>query len=572
MPNWNENELTITGPDVNKILETIRSQSGEDEDVRFLDFNTIIPYPQMYRDMDKRAEEYREKLNAIANDDPHRKQKLEALGVEYGVEPGAPWIKDGYNSGGYEWCCDNWGCYDDQTEVLTVDGWKLFSDVHPDDEFFTLNEAGHIELHKSLGYVEKPYSGTMYHFKTRLLDIKVSPDHNMYVTTPRTKIYRFISAKDIPYCRVKFKQNGVWQGVEKDEFVLPVEKRALRTFKERHLCMDDFLEFLGYFLSEGSLNKHPCKRGGHQYFVRITQQKPDSRAKMIECIKRLNFKTYFHKRDIIINDFQLYLYLEQFGHAQEKYIPKDIKGLSSRQLKILLDALVLGDGTRVKSGGFLYYTTSRRLANDMQEIGLKVGTITSLSVDDRVGTVTKYGRRRNHKCYIISYYSNSDKVGSEVNRHQIVKAPYQGNIYCVIVPNHTLFVRRNGKVVWCGNTKWNGTGVHLTTRADASKPLHKTSKCGYCQTVPKTETMVVLTCRQCGSPLPDAEPIQAFLEFDTAWSPPIPVIEKLASMFPDHTFELKYFEGGMGFSGHVRWSEGIEEFHHQYDYDGPRGG
>ena len=90
--------------------------------------------------------------------------------------------------------------------------------------------------------------------------------------------------------------------------------------------------------------------------------------------------------------------------------------------------------------------------------------------------------------------------------------------------------------------------------------------------VHKTETMVILTCQQCGSPLPDAEPIQAFLEFDTAWSPPIPVIEKLASMFPDHTFELKYFEGGIGFSGHARWSEGIEEFHHQYEYDGPRGG
>jgi len=25
MPDWTENELTITGPDVNKVLETIRS-------------------------------------------------------------------------------------------------------------------------------------------------------------------------------------------------------------------------------------------------------------------------------------------------------------------------------------------------------------------------------------------------------------------------------------------------------------------------------------------------------------------------------------------------------------------
>lgn len=572
MPNWTENELTITGPDVNKVLEAIRSNDIPDQDKRILDFNRIIPYPQVYRDLDKRAEEYREKFANIEKDDPDRQQKLAALGAEYGVDPGMPWIADGFNSGGYEWCCDNWGCYDDQTEVLTIDGWKLFKDVRSNDEFFTLNQAGYLELHKSLGYVEKPYSGLMYHFKTKLIDVKVSPDHNMYVTTPRTKIYRFISAKDIPYCRVKLKQTGIWQGVEKNEHVLPTEKRALRTFQERRLHMDDFLEFLGYFLSEGSLNKRPCKRGGYQYYVRITQKKPDSRAKMIDCINRLNFKTYFKKLDIIINDFQLYLYLEQFGHAHEKYIPKDIKGLSSRQLKILLDALVLGDGTRVKSGGFLYYTTSRQLANDMQEIGLKVGAITSLSVDDRVGTVTKYGSRRNHKCYVISFYANSDKVGSEVNRHQIVKVPYQGSIYCVIVPNHTLFVRRNGKVVWCGNTKWNGNRVHLTTHADSSKPLRKTSKCAYCGTIHKTEAMIILTCQQCGSPIPDIEPIQAFLEFDTAWSPPLSVIAKLATMFPDHIFELKYFEGGMGFSGHARWSEGNEEFHHQYEYSGPRGG
>jgi hypothetical protein len=76
MPNWNENELTITGPDVNKVLETIRSQSREDDDPRLFDFNTIIPYPQIYRDMDRRAEEYREKLHSIAKEDPDRTQKL----------------------------------------------------------------------------------------------------------------------------------------------------------------------------------------------------------------------------------------------------------------------------------------------------------------------------------------------------------------------------------------------------------------------------------------------------------------------------------------------------------------
>jgi len=106
MPNWAENDLTITGPDVQKVLTAIRSES--DEDARILDFNRIIPYPQQYKELDQRSNEYQEKFLAIEKDDPDRQSKLEALAAEYGVEPGAPWIKDGYNSGGYEWTCDHW--------------------------------------------------------------------------------------------------------------------------------------------------------------------------------------------------------------------------------------------------------------------------------------------------------------------------------------------------------------------------------------------------------------------------------------------------------------------------------
>ncbi|GAB1469405.1 hypothetical protein MASR2M66_02810 [Chloroflexota bacterium] len=573
MPNWAENELTITGPDVQKILNTICSESSADDEARTLDFDKIIPYPKIYKELDQRSNEYQEKFLAIAKDDPERQDKLNALAAEYGVEPGTPWLKDGFNSGGYDWCCENWGCYDDKTEVLTRDGWKYFREVTPDDEFFTINKDGVIEIHKSLGYIEKPYSGTMFHFKTRLMDIMVSPDHSMYVTSPRGKTYQFVDAKDISYCRVKIKQTGVWNGIERDKFVLPAERRANRTFQERHLCMDDFLEFLGYYLSEGSLNKRSCKRGGYQYYVRITQHKQENRSKIIECVNRLQLKMYDYGKDITINDFQLYLYLERLGYSFEKYIPRDIKDLSARQLRILLDALMLGDGTKTKSGGLFYYTTSNKLADDMQEIGLKVEKIASISIDDRQGTISSSGHKYNHPCKIISFYSNSNKVGSCVLKKQITKEFYDGWIYCVVVPNHTLFVRRNGKVAWCGNTKWNARGISLTTRKDNSKePSRKTVQCSFCQTVNNTEHMTVWVCQQCGSPLPDSQPLLAFMEFDTAWSPPIPVIEKLASMFSDHAFELKYFEGGMGFSGHARWSEGVEQFHHQYDYDGPRGG
>ncbi len=60
--------------------------------------------------------------------------------------------------------------------------------------------------------------------------------------------------------------------------------------------------------------------------------------------------------------------------------------------------------------------------------------------------------------------------------------------------------------------------------------------------------------------------------FDTAWSPPIPVVSKLASMFPELSFTLRYFEGGMGFKGTVIYKHGVEVSDVESDYNGRRGG
>jgi hypothetical protein len=37
------------------------------------------------------------------------------------------------------------------------------------------------------------------------------------------------------------------------------------------------------------------------------------------------------------------------------------------------------------------------------------------------------------------------------------KVKYQGKVYCVTVPNGIIYVRRNGKGVWTGNS-WNSGG------------------------------------------------------------------------------------------------------------------
>jgi dihydropteroate synthase len=47
----------------------------------------------------------------------------------------------------------------------------------------------------------------------------------------------------------------------------------------------------------------------------------------------------------------------------------------------------------------------------------------------------------------------------------------------------------------------------------------------------------------------------AMIEFYTAWSPPIPIIKKLAELHKDFVFKLEYYEEGVAFRGAAtaRW-------------------
>jgi hypothetical protein len=60
--------------------------------------------------------------------------------------------------------------------------------------------------------------------------------------------------------------------------------------------------------------------------------------------------------------------------------------------------------------------------------------------------------------------------------------------------------------------------------------------------------------------------------FSTAWSPPVPVVAKLVKMFPKLKFRLEFWEGGMGYEGHVAGSKGKVGKVITKKYAGDRGG
>jgi hypothetical protein len=53
--------------------------------------------------------------------------------------------------------------------------------------------------------------------------------------------------------------------------------------------------------------------------------------------------------------------------------------------------------------------------------------------------------------------------------------------------------------------------------------------------------------------------------FDTAWAPPMPVVEALAEQFPTLSFEFSFCEGGMGFAGRAIYTGGTLLSEESYD-------
>jgi Ferredoxin-like domain in Api92-like protein len=60
--------------------------------------------------------------------------------------------------------------------------------------------------------------------------------------------------------------------------------------------------------------------------------------------------------------------------------------------------------------------------------------------------------------------------------------------------------------------------------------------------------------------------------FNSAWSPITPVIQHLSTLFPENTFDMKYYECGSGFKGHVLFQNGEALIDIHESYNGKRGG
>ena len=348
------------------------------------------------------------------------------------------------------------GCYDDKTEVLTENGWKLFKDLSYKDSICTLNPVTHvIEYQKPTAIVSFSHHDKLVTIRNRAVDIAVTLDHNMYVCSQQNKKngsnkFEFVKARDLEYQSI-IKRTGTWIGADQKYFVFPsvspkhYEGRqiVLCTVPEIKIPMDDWIAFLGIWIANGSVSDQG---------VSIAQKVPEKTLLIEKLLQMLPFKFIKYGDQFVCHNRQFAWYLKPFGKAVDKFVPGFIKELSPRQIAIFLEWYALGNGTLMDHGFRIFYTASKRLADDLQELLLKVGRLGLIKTSQRTGFVwieDLYADRSRLQYEVIERVV---KLESYIDRRDMGVVDYSGKVYCATVKNHVMYVRRSGKPYWCGNT------------------------------------------------------------------------------------------------------------------------
>ncbi len=374
----------------------------------------------------------------------------------------------------------NKSCYSADTETLTENGWKLHSEIAPDEKIAAFDpKTGEIVFRvpesKHVYHVDED----LYWFKSPTVDCLVTDNHRMLVRNADARwkghdpAFEVHEAAKIPWGAIDVVSAASrWTGPEMESFHLPKTDRCQIERGHRHdvsVRGDDWIEFLGYFISEGGLLT--TDHSAAPYLVYVDQAKEEDKIKIKACLDRLGW-TYstqegkplpsgLHNTRFLFSNRCLrdWLLKNCGSHSHDKKIPDDCLSLSERQLRILLDALMLGDGSwekRIdrKEGGS-YYSSSSVLIGQVQRLLIQLGFRTSLTArENDTEAFTPSGYRQPEGIgYRVSFCNKKTSHLRIKNGVNLVKVPYVGEVYCYSVPGYGFFVtRRNGKVNFQGNT------------------------------------------------------------------------------------------------------------------------
>ncbi len=354
-----------------------------------------------------------------------------------------------------------WGytCLDVNTECLTVDGWKVLSQLSAADKLATLDLRGQLVWQQPSAINVHDYDGEMLRFKHRRADMLVTPNHRVYgrFSNNHPRNFRFGDSR-WQLCEATeaarthhgwLKADAKWRGREYRAFVIPADHKRNHRWPEIKLKFDAFVKVFGWYIAEGSITSSQWEGRLYPNGICISQsytRNPTKHAEIGQALAALGVgEPSKSDNGWILYHSQLARWFSRLGKAQQKFIPAEIKNASRRQLRLLFESYLKGDGWRAGHAGWQACTVSPRLADDLMEVGLKCGWMPRLMS-------VKPGRTKHRRPIVRLSFSRGTVRWEKAGRHW-TREHYKGKVWCPTLPNGVFYIRRNGKCCWTGNSE-----------------------------------------------------------------------------------------------------------------------
>ena len=350
-------------------------------------------------------------------------------------------------------------CLTPDHDVLTrTRGFVPIHQVTMDDEVGQLNrETGCMEYVRPLETLEFDHDGNLYEVESQGVSLRTTLNHRMWVQRRDKPHYELITAEHVIGKRVRYQCDGP---VNRPDYEVTIGSE--RYSEER---MDALLTVLGIWMAEGWT--YVCERDSIRR-LEFAANKPRVQEALANACSVLEWKSNLVHSTLkfYINHREIAMYLTPYNvGATNKNVPSWVLELSSRQSRIFLEAMCLGDGHETATS--LHYSTSSVALRDSLQILCQHAGYTSYyarryeaghqstMADGRVITATAdswdIGIRRTRVRPTMNHGHSKDQDGQSETL-----APYTGKVYCLRVPTEVFLVRRHGRIVWTGNSSRHG--------------------------------------------------------------------------------------------------------------------
>jgi NH3-dependent NAD+ synthetase len=405
-------------------------------------------------------------------------------------------------------------CYDETTRVVTNGGPKGIDELRKDDVVFALDPVSRHLVEARVGDVFKfDYNGDMVQFKSRSVDLTVTPNHRMLIHPSSSNLagMTFRTAEECLKRKGTITPTPVgWKGGKSFK-----TEAHLFTFTQRHvkrtveIKTEDLLYVFGLFIGDGSTYKGsitaPVVPGlSRQEYTKIGRSvagrflkledstgptmktyptyetsfalpyytKDKARQNLQRLLTKYQIRFLVTPDTVRIGSKEIYELFAQCGiGALSKHIPRWLLNYPSEYLVHLLRGLKDSDGSHPDNVD-LYWTSSESLKDDFVEVCVKLGRLPTVRLRPaKVVVMKNHGGKKIHSSasYSISY-------GHQRRGYRFIRSsnaslvPYAGRVWCPSVPPfENILVERNGKYIFSGNTKYGDGGVDFNPIGDLYK-------------------------------------------------------------------------------------------------------